>query len=289
MATKRMSDSDRLGVAIFFAGLFEIIVILGVRFVPPPAATSTPLAVTLVQAVSHAPPRVAHRLAQVNVRGGGGRHRRHMAHTPLAATRGGDGATMRKPVRRPQHARTRHRQRLVAAHAVLRVTLTPAQWRRRAVLAEDLGLRHRFRIEEARLKAEIRRDWRALRTIGAGRGGVTARRFAYAGYIARWTTRMETLGNHRYQALLKRANASGTLVLDVAIRANGTLARVRILRPATSARLDAVALQLVRQAAPFAPLPAVTAHPLPVLRIIETWRFLGHRLADSTPAVPTGP
>ncbi|MHB1565679.1 MAG: TonB family protein [Acidiferrobacter sp.] len=289
MARGRLSDLDRLGVAIFFAGLLEVIVILGVRFAPPPAARSTPLDVTLVQAMSHTPPHAATRLAQVNVRGGGGRHHSQMAHTPFAATRAGGGAMVHKAVRHnaPDHAR--HWRRLTAAQAPLQVTVIDPQWRLRAVLAEDLGLRHRFRTEEAHLQAEIRRDWRALNTAGSGRGGVNARRFAYAGYIARWTTYMQALGNHRYHAVLARAGVGGALVLNVAIRANGTLASVRIVRRAANPLLDVLALQLVRQAAPFPPLPAVTNAPLPILHIIETWRFRGHHLTDRTAAVSTGP
>ncbi len=281
----RLSDHDRLGVALFFAGLLHVVLVLGVRFRDPvTTGHGRTLDVTLVQARSDRAPRHAQRLAQVNVRGGGGQHHRRMARSPFRARRHAGGELAARTERHGT-SRQAHWRLIVSRHQPLQVTLATEPWQINAALAANLGMDRRFLAEEARLKAEIRRDWRAYRAAGAGRGGVTARQFAYAGYISRWTAYMEHISNGRYRQVLLTANAQGTLVLDVAIRANGTLASVRVVQNASSPLLARIAKGLVRRAAPFAPLPKVTDEPLAVLHIVETWRFRGRHMTSMRPAV----
>ncbi|MDA8391120.1 MAG: hypothetical protein M0Z76_10395 [Gammaproteobacteria bacterium] len=285
----RLSDHDRLGVALFFAGLLHVIFILGVRFRDPvTAGHGQTLDVTLVQARSDRAPRHAQRLAQVNVAGGGGQHRRHMARSPFRAKRHAGGELAARTEHRSTNRQT-HWRLIVSRKQPLKLTLATRPWKINAALAADLGMNRRFLAEEARLKAEIRRDWRAYRAAGTGRGGVTARQFAYAGYISRWTAYMEHISNGRYRQVLLTAHAHGRLVLDVAIRANGTLASVRVVRGGSSLLLARIARSLVRRAAPFAPLPKVTDEPLAVLHIVETWRFRGRHMTSMQPAVSSGP
>ncbi len=284
-----LSDHDRLGVALFLAGLLHVIVVLGVRFRDHvTAAHGRRLDVTLVQARSNRAPRHAKRLAQVNVAGGGGQHRQHMARSPFRAKRQG-GGELAAHIRQQNTTPDAHWHLIVSRNQPLELQLAPDRpWQINAALAADLGMNRRFLAEQARLKAEIRRDWRAFRAAGRGRGGVTARQFAYAGYISRWTAHMERISNGRYRQVLVAAHAHGTLVLDVAIRANGTLESVRVVRRGRSPVLARIAKSLVRQAAPFAPLPKVAGLPLAVLHVVETWRFRGHHMTSMEPAVSSG-
>lgn len=289
MSEARLKPADRLGIALFLAALFHLIVILGLRFRLPRAGASHVLDVTLVQAQSTAPPRHALRLAQVNVRGGGGSHQQHMAHTPFAATHSGGAKQQRKAER---HRNPSPRKRLRLLHTLrspLQVTLIKPTHRLHAALARELGLAQQFAAEETRLKAEIRRDWRATRARGLGRGGVNARSFAYAEYIARWNHRMEHLGSRQYPRLLAGRSLTGSLVLAVRIRANGSLASVTVTRRSRYPALNAAAVAMVEHAAPFAPLPAVAKAPLPILPIIETWHFRGGRMARTDPSTTAAP
>lgn len=289
MSEGRLKPADRLGIALFLAALFHLIVILGLRFRLPKVGTSHVLDVTLVQARSTTPPRHAQRLAQVNVQGGGGTHKRHMAHTPFAATHSGG---TKHPEKAERHKNPSLRKRLRLLHterSPLQVTLAKPSHRLHAALARELGLTQQFAAEEARLKAEIRRDWRAARLRGLGRGGVSARGFAYATYITQWNHRMEHLGSREYPQLLAGRPLTGSLVLAVSIRANGQLASVKVIRRSRYPLLNAAAVALVEHAAPFAPLPAVAKAPLSVLPIIETWHFRGGQMARAKPSITPTP
>ena len=288
MSEVRLKPADRLGIALFLAALFHLVVILGLRFRLPRGAQSHALDVTLVQARSTTPLRHASRLAQVNVQGGGGSHKRHMAHTPFAATQSDGAKQQRKAERHQKPSKRRHLRLLHTLRSPLQLTLTKPPRRLHAALARELGLTQRFAAEEARLKAEIRRNWRLAQARGPGRGGVNAQSFAYANYIARWNHYMEHLGSRQYPRLLAGRALTGSLVLAVKIRADGSLASVKVIRRSRYPALDAAAIAMVRHAAPFAPLPSVAKTPLSVLPIIESWHFRGGRALaqSSTSAVP---
>ncbi|MHB8254481.1 MAG: TonB family protein [Acidiferrobacter sp.] len=289
MSETRLKPADRLGIAVFLAGLFHLVLILGLRFDMPHAASGQALDVTLVQAATNTKPRHAMRLAQTNVDGGGGTHKHRMAHTPFAATHR-DGANQYQKARPHKPPSSHNRLRLLRTQTgPLHVMLSKPAWRLHAAIAREMGLTQQFAAEEARLKAEIRRDWRAYQIMGRGRGGVTARRFAYANYITRWNRHMEQIGSRQYRRILAGQPLTGSLVLAVRIRQNGTLASVKVIRRSAYPALDRAAIAMVRSAAPFVPLPRVAGAPLSVLPIIETWRFRSGRMAGASPSANPGP
>lgn len=289
MTTGRLKAADRLGIALFLAGLLHLVLILGVRFGMPHGSRGHALDVTLVQAADAAPPRHTQRFAQINVRGGGGLHKRHSAHTPFAATPK-DGGTPRPQIRRRRQKAPTDRLRLLRARqGPLHLAFAKPAWQLHAAIAEELGIAKRLAGDEARLRAEIRRDWRADRITGRGRGGISARRFAYAEYIVRWVRHMERMGSRQYRRMFAGHGPTGSLVLEVKILSNGGLKDVRIVRPSPSPALDRAAIIMVRHAAPFAPLPAVQGPQLRILPIIETWRFRGGHMTGSTPSTNPSP
>ena len=289
MTPARLTPADRLGIALFLAGLLHLVLILGVRFDMPHGSQGHALDVTLVQAVSHARPRHARRLAQVNVRGGGGVHKKHAAHTPFIST-AQDGGTPRPRVRRrARHASADHLRLLRARRGPLHLTFAKPAWQLHAAIAEQLGIAQQLADEEARLKAEIHRDWRAARAAGRSQGGVSARRFAYAGYIMRWVRRMERVGSLQYRRMFAGHDLTGSLILEVKILRNGGLKSVQILRPSRYPALDRAAVTMVWHAAPFAPLPAVRGPALQILPIIETWRFQGGHMTGTAPSTNATP
>ncbi len=289
MTAVRLKDADRLGIALFLAGLFHLALILGLRFDIPHGARGRVLDVTLVQSTSHAKPRHARRLAQVNVQGGGGVHKKRAAHTPFVATPKNGGTPQPTPRRRARESAINHLRLLRTRRGPLRLTFAKPAWQLHAAIAEELGIAKQLAGEEARLKAEIRRDSRAGHIAGAGRGGITARRFAYANYIAHWVRRMERVGSQQYRRLFGARGLTGSLVLEVEIERNGDLRRVKIMRPSPYPALDHAALTMVRKAAPFAPLPAVRGPKLATLPIIETWHFRGGHMIEGSPATTAVP
>ena len=129
------------------------------------------------------------------------------------------------------------------------------------------------------------RDVAKLGTATATRGGPRVRRVdaalpqtsedAY--YLAAWRREVERVGNLNYPETARARKLYGSLRLLVAIAADGSLRDVRVLESSGHAVLDAAALNIVRLAAPYAPLPPAMRRDTDVLEIVRTWQFQKRR------------
>ena len=95
-----------------------------------------------------------------------------------------------------------------------------------------------------------------------------------------WRAKVERIGNLNYPDEARRRSLSGKLVLDVAIRPDGTLKSVMVKRSSGHPVLDDAAVRIVRLAAPYAAFPSTFKDEIDILHIERTWRFLAsNRLA----------
>jgi protein TonB len=88
-----------------------------------------------------------------------------------------------------------------------------------------------------------------------------------------WRRKVERIGNLNYPEAAKDQGLYGSLILRVAVRADGSLEAVRVLRSSGQPLLDEAAKQIVELAAPFAPFPPDIAAETDVLDITRTWQF----------------
>ena len=73
-----------------------------------------------------------------------------------------------------------------------------------------------------------------------------------AGYLRSWIDRVERLGNADYPDAVIRAKLSGTLILDVVIRSDGSLKEINLRRSSGHQILDDAAKRIVKMSSPFA-------------------------------------
>ncbi|MBK1644224.1 hypothetical protein CKO25_06060 [Thiocapsa imhoffii] len=105
------------------------------------------------------------------------------------------------------------------------------------------------------------------------------REFRYASYLEAWARKVERIGNLNYPQAAREQRMFGTLVLQVAVRSDGSVEQIRVVRSSGFELLDEAAIRIVELAAPFAPFPPDIAAETDVLDIVRTWRFLqGGRL-----------
>ncbi|MGB0713556.1 MAG: energy transducer TonB, partial [Gammaproteobacteria bacterium] len=97
----------------------------------------------------------------------------------------------------------------------------------------------------------------------------------YAAYMDAWVKKVERIGNLNYPAEARRMRLSGQLVLDVCIRADGSLESMEVLNSSGHPELDQAALEIVRLGAPYAPLPGSIREETDILHITRGWRFSG--------------
>lgn len=95
-----------------------------------------------------------------------------------------------------------------------------------------------------------------------------------ADYLTTWRAYIESTGTARYKAALdKNPSMKGALSMRVTIDASGALKNVVIEKSSGSKTLDQLALQIVKDAAPFQPLPDAMKKDTDTLDILRTWQF----------------
>jgi protein TonB len=134
----------------------------------------------------------------------------------------------------------------------------------------------------ASLSAEIDRRLQAY-AKRPKRKWITARtkEHRYAAYMEAWRQKVERVGNLNYPDEARRANLSGNLLLDVALRPDGSVQEVILRRSSGKKVLDDAAIRIVNLAAPFARFPKAIAEETDILHVERTWQFLsGNRFSS---------
>ncbi|MGB0721542.1 MAG: energy transducer TonB [Gammaproteobacteria bacterium] len=103
----------------------------------------------------------------------------------------------------------------------------------------------------------------------------------YAAYMDAWVKKVERIGNLNYPVEARRMRLTGRLLLDVRIRADGSLESIEVLNSSGHPELDQAAQEIVRMGAPYAPLPGSIRAETDILHITRTWRFSGDDIWDS--------
>ena len=269
-STATASPADRLGLAVFLATVLHVLIILGVGFNPgkPPEQNLPSLDVTLVQTSSKTAPKDADYLAQANQDGSGNVKEQVRPQSPKAepltqsvelSTPNEDLTPQTPPdLSQPLHRNARDRvepetQPLSAAQLIDRSMEI-------ASLSAELS-------ESVRSYAQRPREKRIFSRT---------REYKYASYMNDWITKVERIGTLNFPDEARRRHLSGSLLLDVALNADGSINNIAVLRPSGHRVLDDAALRIVRMAAPYAPFPDYIRRDYDVLHIIRTWEFLSN-------------
>jgi len=280
LAHTEIHSSDRFGLTLFLAIILHAIIILGVTFSPvlnkPQQSTQPPLEITLVHQRSDEAPEQADYLAQANLSGNGNTSDKTRPSSPAAmmVTRSSPGTssnplTPAAPDSR-QQVQTKVLTSIQAQRQVNNDEVVTEQQHKAKTAAELIQLS----MEIANLSAEIDRSIQAYsKQVKHRFVAANAREFRDAAYLDAWRAKVERIGNINYPDEARRRKLSGGLVLDVAVKANGTLHKVLIRRSSGHKILDDAAINIVKLAAPFAPFPDEMRKDTDVLHIIRGWQF----------------
>ncbi len=287
------SNTDRLGLTAFGSILLHVVIILGIGFTAPkvlPRTNALPtLDIVLVNTRSDEVPKEADYLAQSSQAGGGDRDRASIARSPLPANPAPNAAQKvpqaRLATRRNKAIPAPRSKLLLAEQADKQVASTKPRPRpdRRGQLDNKLGLEQRPQreSERQRLSAEISRDWqeylkRPRRKFLSAR----TKEYKYAAYMQAWVIKVERIGNLHYPKWAKRQKLKGSAVLDVQLKADGSVLAIDIKRSSGQKLLDDAAVSSIRLAAPFNPFPDNIRREVDILHITRTWQYRGTRLVS---------
>ncbi len=280
-----VTSADRLGLTLFFAVVIHATLILGISFKPdfvkPPQEEHPPIEIILVHQRSEQAPEKAEYLAQANVEGGGNTREKvrptSPASTPIPPEQPGhDTAVTPETAPPPRPAKAAPSLTLEKAARKRPVEEQTEPARPAPLSAAELLRRSR---EIANLSAEIDRSLQSYAERLRHRY-ISSRARAYrdAAYLDAWRAKVERIGNLNYPEEAKRRGISGSLILDVGIKYDGTIHSITVLRSSGKKILDDAAVRIVRLAAPFAPFPEELRQDTDVLHITRTWQFLNDNL-----------
>ncbi len=274
---------DPLGLALFAAVIFHLLIILGVTFdfedpfkMDPSLRT---LDVTLVQKQTSKAPDKADYLAQSNQMGSGTQQEKVRPTAPPPALKTADEQRGESPRTQqfliPEQQQQQRQQRLITSQQnerqikvkksqreqVDKPLPTPAQMLMRSRQIDQAFAELR---EIQQITAQKPRE----RYISAN-----TREYIFASYENSWRQKVERIGNLNYPEEAKHKNVSGTLLLDVAINPDGSLAGVTIRRSSGHKILDDGAVYIVKLAAPFSPFTPEIRKQVDILHIVRSWQF----------------
>ncbi|MCH9675382.1 MAG: TonB family protein [Gammaproteobacteria bacterium] len=304
---------ERLAMMICAAIAIHAMFILGVTFapVPKPSKQTHTLDVILVQSKTEEAPDKPDLLAQANQDGGGNSTKTARPATPLPSPLRGTEAAIITSATRPtssagpvEDAASSVPAETAPAPVLSQMTTDvteqvkynpPTPKPRPRLLAQtnpderqeretqaaelkpvvDAALLSARSLAFASLSAEVDRKLQAYASRPRKKW-ITARtrESKYAPYMDAWRSKVERVGNLNYPDSARRDRLSGNLLLDVAIKADGTIEDVIIRRSSGHKILDDAAVRIVRLAGPFDPFPADMRAETDVLHIERTWQFL---------------
>jgi protein TonB len=277
-------DNRLFATMVALSLVAHVVLIALVRFGPIDPRTlfnRAPLDIILVNAHTTRAPLSAEQLAQANLDGGGNTDEanRHIK-SPLPSQQVNDAqqelslASQRVTLEEARQRRLLSEFRDAPKLAAEAARLVPEP----ADTGLDVDALKRQASEIARLEGEIARELEAYQRkphkafVGARTKGVVE-----AHYVDAWRMKIERIGTLNYPTDGRGQRLSGRLLVTVEIRADGTLGSVEINHSSGNPALDEAAIRIVRQSAPFPPLPGgirdETGKPADILAITRSWTF----------------
>ena len=302
-----LTRHSRLLVALLLAGLFHAVLILGLQFDrPSPKETDKSLDVTLVVNPSQ-PPEKAEFLAQSPQKGGGELKKKALpkAIPKLAATVEAKVApTPRNNVEKePEDIPTKPTEAVMPeprteAKAMPDEKTVVKESKPKPVLQVPKSDKKTFvgdgkktdiepesnppRLSADLLSqqiAEVTSEFNKSRENQAKHqrmvyiNSVNAHKYDAAAYEAAWQEKVERIGNLNYPEDARKQNLSGSLLLAVGIKADGSIYSIVVRQSSGEPALDEAAQRIVSLAAPFAAFPKELREEADILIITRTWLF----------------
>lgn len=305
----KISTRDRLVTTLFFAVLVHAIIILGITFTPGKPGGGSTLEVTLVQTRSVVPPSQADYIAQANQQGEGNTKKLVRPQSPLSMPSAVDNPglpdgedVITNTGRGTEHSEHKGLNTSAAADENAVVTTRAETGHFANSRSAPSPRSSNERVLVARLLTQgddslmptddpVQLPEATNPNPREAFVSVNARASRYAQYLDAWRRKVEHIGNLNFPPEIRARHLSGSLALEVALNADGSIRDLIMRKPSPYPLLDKSAIKIVRLAAPFPPFPESFRKDTDVLRFIYVWRFNGGRLDTHHGGVelPAGP
>jgi protein TonB len=262
-------------IALFLAAVIHVFIGLGVNFTAPhPEEISRSIDITLVNMPSKKAPEKAQFLAQENQLGAGEQSKKEEPPPQQLPSQGNSPAKQEKKSA-PEQSKPKAAKKLITQKKAEKKIVTASKpdtgqhTEKHPQLSAEM-----LQQQIAQLGTEIKLSQQsAEQTKIKFVDSVSAHKYIAAQYMKDWEDKVERTGNLNYPEVAAKKNFSGTLTMDVGIKADGSIYSIRINQSSGNPALDEAAIRIVRMSAPFAPLPEDLRKELDVLVITRVWKF----------------
>ena len=280
-------------MTLCLAVIIHAVIVLGVTFTGEDHLLPdiSMMEIILVQSKSEAPDE-AKKLAQANLQGGGDTDEEVNPATPLPSPFPGDRAELTAPPpasnKPPPAPSDPDRATLVVAGNTPEMAKTEDKRESPETMASNAEPQPQTpeklpsastlvtnSLKIAALSAEIDRklESRAQRPRQKFISAST-REYKYAAYMEAWRSKVERIGNLNYPEAARQQGLSGSLILDVGLKPDGSIDDIIIRKSSGHKLLDDAAVRIVELAAPYSPFTDDIKSETDILHITRTWQVL---------------
>lgn len=281
-----ITSVDRFALTLSLAIICHALIILGISFVPEKAGKQSrfeTMEIVLVQQKSE-PPKESDLLAQANFQGGADEKKeQHSTQSQVLPNPAEQQVVMEQP---PTEQTVEHTTSGAGNDKVLAVkndTKDVAEIK--LADGENEADKNKDKLDAATLIAnslkiasltkKIRRQINnKSKSLKHKRISASTKEYKYAAYMEAWRAKVERIGNLNYPQAAHQKQLSGSLVLDVALKSDGSVHSINIHHSSGYKILDDAAVRIVKLAAPYAPFPRHIKDETDILHIFRTWQFI---------------
>ncbi len=283
-------SGDRLTVTLFLAGVFHLILILGISFAPPVASQGDVPTLEVILVNNPLPDSMlnedADYLAERTQQGSGnsadGRTRQPTAGAGAKAMPGAPEGGLEAPTFEGSTggegkllAGVGGKPRYIADAA--EANTAPALLPRESIDGSPSPFAGSDDDTDLELKGAPRRELVVTPNTRISEVAV---------YLDAWKRRIEQVGTVNFPNAARRSKLSGNPVIEVVLASSGGLVRADVRRTSGFGELDRAAMDILKLATPFEAFPEELAARHDVLRFAYEWQFVGGRLAGSAIEIP---
>ncbi len=279
----RGSFNRRFQITLTASILVHLVLLAFVTFAVPDKSklfNNQPMEVVLVNAKSKTKPTKADVQAQHNLDGGGNTDADRRAKSPLPVLRDDPKSTdLAMTQKRVEQLEQEARRLMTQAKSKTRLDTATPQTTPQVQPTPDApptlseaDIQRSLNIQ--RLEAAIAKDMDTYqRRPRKAFVGARAQEYRFARYVEDWRVKIERIGELNYPQSARDKKIYGSLLLSVAIKADGSVDKIELRRSSGHKLLDDAAINIVKLSAPYAPFPPDIARDTDIIDISRTWRF----------------
>ena len=271
-----IAPSDRLMMALIFAGIVHTFVIFGISFDLPKAKKSNKsLAITLVDSRSEKAPEKADFLVQQNQIGSGEQQQKVKPPAKIIEQLGTSHQIKENTEQKQERAEIKTKKKLLAQQQAKRKVLSqkPDNNTSEHQMSKITAAKLSQQIAQLGSEMSVAYENYAKRPKMMYINSINAHKYKAASYERTWQDKVERVGKLNYPHEARQKNFSGALLLSVGINRDGTIYSLKVHRSSGHKVLDDAAVRIVRLAGPYAPFPQALAEEAEILVITRTWKF----------------